>query len=682
MWRRYDAFMSRLYGPLNSLRGKVLSGIFSLLMGVLGSYVYDELSEPKGSSLKLSAADLLRPSSLGILLLIAALTYLLLGVLRFFSQRAFRRHEARGGFDLIESASKLPPEYLGFQVTRPGEPVPLDRRPFYESVYVHRIAVPYHERAEEDPEPKYEEAQLARFLKEGRGFVLLGPPLDGKSRTLYEILKNLEDHVVVVPKVNEKVPSDEAFSLLLKDRRVVLLLDDLTRYVDAEVDLREFWEKLGRHTSHPSSRVVAATCRDGPELSAVRDAQEQSLKWFYDWIPLNLSLLEASSEEKRWLAERIGKTQEEREWAGFPELGHVVMENPMNQMRGRFERLSHQSFEQRDALRALKLLSAAGVLPFTRGRLLAVMRGVFERSPAHLGDCLDSLAEQSFLSPASHDRVEPEPAYLRYNVVTYAPGRKSEDYFADLANVLEDLEDTEGLFHLGTTYASSLGDYEDARACFDRAVRLRPHDAWVWFDKGRAMRRLGTDLLATDAEAEVDAFEESLGAFEEAIRLSPSFREAWNSKGITLRYLGRDQEAIDALDEAINLYPDFHDAWCNKGVSLTRLNRHQEALDALDEAIRIRSDCFTSWIHKADTLSVLGGLPDVEGPGWIDRSLLASEVLEEAVEAYEEATKIEPDVFWAWNHKGRALLHLERYEEASEAFDRGYHYTPGLQPFF
>src|SRR5215211_1553172 len=332
MWRRYDAFMSRLYGLLSSLWGKILSGTFSLLMGVLGSYVYDELSKPKGSSLKLNLGDLLRPSSLGIILLFAALTYLLLGLLRFFTQRAHRRHEARGSFDLIESASKLSPGYLDFQVTSPGEPVPLDRRPFYESVYVHRIAVPYRERPEENPHTEYEEAQLARFLKEGGGFVLLGPPLDGRSRTLYEILKNLEDHVVVVPKANEKVPSDEAFSLLLKDRQVVLLLDDLTRYVDAEVDLREFWERLGRHIS---SRVVAATCRDGPELSAVRDAQEQSLKWFYDWIPLKLSLVKASSEEKRWLAGRIGNARDERDWEEFPELGHVAMEDPMNQMRGR-----------------------------------------------------------------------------------------------------------------------------------------------------------------------------------------------------------------------------------------------------------------------------------------------------------------------------------------------------------
>jgi len=299
--------MSWLHRPLSSLWAKVASVVLGLSIGLLGNYTYDELTEPKGSSLELSFGHLLRPTSLGIIILFIALTYLLLGMLRLVTQRSHRRQEARGSFDSIEFASNLPAEYLGFQVISPGESASLDRRRLYESVYVKRTTVPYYERAEERRQTEYDEAQLVRFLEDGHGFVLLGPPLDGKSRTLYEILRNLEGCVVVAPKANEKAPSDEAFSLLLKDRRVVLLLDDLTRYVDAEVDLREFWERLGRHTS---SRVVAATCRDGPELSAVRDAQKLGLRWFYDSIPLKLSLVEASSEDKRWLADRIGASQE------------------------------------------------------------------------------------------------------------------------------------------------------------------------------------------------------------------------------------------------------------------------------------------------------------------------------------------------------------------------------------
>jgi tetratricopeptide (TPR) repeat protein len=473
-------------------------------------------------------------------------------------------------------------------------------------------------------------------------------------------LRNLHEYVVVAPRVNEKVPSDEAFSLLLKDKRVILLLDDLTRYVDVEVDLREFWEKLGHHTT---SRVFAATCRDGPELSAVRDAQKQSLRWFYDSIPLKLSLREASSDEKRWLADKIGKTREERDWEEFRELGHVVMEYPMNQMRGRFERLSHQSTEQRDALRALKLLSVAGVLPFTRSRLVAVMGSLFERSSAHLGDCLDALAEQSFLRSGEHGLVEPEAAYLRY-VVDYSPGKKPEDDFPKLADVLEGIVDTEGLFYLGSTYAVDLGNHEEARRCFDRAVRLRPGDSKVWRDKGAELRAWLEHLSDSHTPEEVsDVIEEALSAYEEAIRLEADFAGAWRGKGAVLMFITKYQEAIDAFDEAIKLKPDYHDAWCDKGMALVSSEHYQEAVDASEEAIRLDSSCPQAWINKGRALFMMGSLQKER-----ERSREASELFDKAVEAFEEATNLSPNVFGAWMDLGKVFVDLERYEEALQAF--------------
>jgi tetratricopeptide (TPR) repeat protein len=702
MWRRYDAFMSRLYGPLSSLWGKVLSGTFSLLMGVLGSYVYDELTKHKGSSLALNFEDLLRPSSLRLILFFAALAYLLLGVLRFFAQRAHRRHEARKRFDLVIPASKLSPEHLDFRATAPGDPAPLDRRPFYESVYVHRHAVPYHERTEENPQIEYEEAHLIRFLEEGSSFALIGPPLDGKSRTLHEILMSLEEHVVVVPKVNEKVPSDEAFSLLLKDRHVVLLLDDLTRYADAEVDLREFWEKLGRYVS---SRVVASSCRDDPELSAVRDAPKQSVRWFYDQISLKLALVEASLEEKRWLAEEIGTVQTGRDWKAFRELGQVVMEDPMSQMRGRFERLNHQSSEQRDALRALKLLAAAGVLTFTQRRLLAVMRGVFERRPAHLGDCLDALAEQSFLRRGDQDPIEPDFAYLRY-VVTYSTGGKEpEEDFPRLAEVLEELQDSEGLLYLGIIQGRYLGDHEQALARFDRTTRLKPNYSEAWENKGVALAFVGRyeeALVAHDealslnpdrsttwnnkgaALAFMDRYEEALEAFDEALRLQADYPEAWNGKGLALGHLDRYEEALEAFDEALRLRPDYPEAQYNKGVTFTNLGSNGQALVCFDRATRLKPNYSEAWESKGVALAFMGRFEDAVAafdealrlkPDFPEAHYLKGSALvlmgrqEDALEAFDEALHLRPDWPDACLNKGMVLGNLDRFEEAAEAFD-------------
>jgi hypothetical protein len=466
--------MAGLYAPVSSASAWVVGGTTGVIVGVFSTYLYDELSEPKGSSFKVSLTDLVRPSSLGMILLFVASSLLFLVLLRFLARRAHRRHDARKRFDVLETASKLRPQHLGFQAIAQEEIVPQGLRPFYESVYVSRSAVPYRQRIEEDPQPTFTESELARYLEggDGRGFALLGPPLDGKTRTLYEIVRRMEGYKVVVPKATEQVPDEEAFSLLLEDERVVLLLDDLTQYVDAKVDLREFWERLRRHASLV---VVASTCRDGPELNAVRQTSRHGLKWFYEErIHLELSLPKASLEDKRQLIEGIGKAQEGQDLELLPHLGQIAMEGTLRHMAVRFERLSHENPEQRDALRSLKLLSAAGVLPFTQERLLAVMRDVFDRDPTHLGDCLDALAEQSFLNPGDHDPIEPEPAYLWYDVVSYPPGMRSEDYFPTLADVLADREDTEGLFYLGITYASDFGNYEGPEHALSEPCALDP----------------------------------------------------------------------------------------------------------------------------------------------------------------------------------------------------------------
>jgi tetratricopeptide (TPR) repeat protein len=595
------------------------------------------------------------------------LTLLVLAGLTFFAWRDRRHHEAREDFALLKPADKLSPEDLDFKVVKSGEPVPQDQRPFYESIYVSRVAVPYHKRAEDNPQPRYNEAELVNYLEggDGRGFVFLGPPLDGKSRTLYEIMRRMEGYKVVVPKPTEKAPADEAFSLLLEGERVVMLLDDLTRYVDAEVDLREFWERLRRHVN---LGVVASTCRDGPELNAVWGASKQGLRWLHEErILLELSLLRASLEDKRRLIEGIGKSQQARDLELLPNVGQIAMEGTMRNMKVRFDRISNENPEQRDALRSLKLLSAAGLLPFTRERLLAAMQGIFECDPTHLGDCLDALVEQSFLKPGDHEPIEPEPAYLwSDDVVSYPPGMRSENYFPKLADMLEDREDTEGLFYLGSTYALVQGDYEEARACFDRAVRLRPGDPQFLLDKGKALFRLGRHLRASDAsEKATEAFEEALSVYEEAINLKRSFPQAWGGKGMALLTLAKYQEAVDALNEAIDLEPDFHEAWCPKGLALVRLDRPEEALDAVDEAIRIRSDCLQSWITRGDALYALGSV--TQGT---EHSQESSEILEEALEALEEATNLQPDDFEAWWKKGRVLTSLERHQEALEAFDR------------
>src|SRR5262249_44339351 len=126
-----------------------------------------------------------------------------------------------------------------------------------------------------------------------------------------------------------------------------------------------------------------------------------------------------------------------------------------------------------DALRAMKLLTAAGILSLSHARVLAVLQHVFDLTPSRLADLLEELADNAFLRRPHHqDPVQPEPAYLE-RCVAYTEQRAPEDDFGRLQDVLAKTEDADGLFALGLTHA--IRDlYTEALACCTIASDLRP----------------------------------------------------------------------------------------------------------------------------------------------------------------------------------------------------------------
>jgi hypothetical protein len=283
------------------------------------------------------------------------------------------------------------------------------------------------------------------LLRNGKGFTLQGQPTDGKSRTIYEVIRRMDGYHVVSPKLKDGL-SHEDIGLLLKGRKIVLLLDDLTNYVGAGLDLRELGKSLNRNQV---SWVVASTCRDGPQLESVRTAQTEGLGTFYENIPLKLKLLELTTAEKGLLAQNIGREWDSGEGEQYPTPGSITMENYKIYMHERFES-KHLSPVQRDALRALKLLSRAGILPITHRQVAAVLEAerLFDWRDVHLQrDCLNGLRDNSFIRLApEREVVQPEPAYLTDDVVPYTEGKEPEQDFDELMQILEHIQDATGLF--------------------------------------------------------------------------------------------------------------------------------------------------------------------------------------------------------------------------------------------
>ena len=117
----------------------------------------------------------------GILLLLTGISW----ILKRRQEKQARLHQV---FSLFEPVQKLTPEDLYFQMLEPGQSSRLDRRTFYPT-YFPREAVEYDHISEPNPGQSYSEDDLTHSLREGKGFVLIGQPYDGKSRTIYQTIK-------------------------------------------------------------------------------------------------------------------------------------------------------------------------------------------------------------------------------------------------------------------------------------------------------------------------------------------------------------------------------------------------------------------------------------------------------------------------------------------------------------
>lgn len=102
-------------------------------------------------------------------------------------------------------------------------------------------------------------------------------------------------------------------------------------------------------------------------------------------------------------------------------------------------------------------------------------------------------------------------------------------------------------------------------------------------------------------------------------------------------------------------YPSTDDS--NEGINLSEEGNYTEAIRAFDEALKINPQNATTWNEKGMVLAKLRKYDD-------------------AIKAYDEALKINPQNVDAWKNKGNALRNLGRYEEAFEAWDEALKINP------
>jgi len=184
----------------------------------------------------------------------------------------------------------------------------------------------------------------------------------------------------------------------------------------------------------------------------------------------------------------------------------------------------------------------------------------------------------------------------------------------------------------------SLGRYEEAIRCLDKALELDPRDVDAWNNRGSSLGRLGR-------------YEEAIRCLDKALALDPCHVNAWINKGNSLDSLGRHEDAIVCYDQALELDPHIAGTYSNKGLSLDSLGRHEDAIVCYDQALELDLRHVGAWYNKGTSLDSLGRH-------------------EEEIRCYDQALELDPCHVNAWANKGASLHNLGRHEEAILCFDK------------
>ena len=112
----------------------------------------------------------------------------------------------------------------------------------------------------------------------------------------------------------------------------------------------------------------------------------------------------------------------------------------------------------------------------------------------------------------------------------------SEDIFRSANGGGFDSNDVWGWRNRGGTLYFE-GKYDEAIACYDKAIEIEPDNPVVWNNKGLALNSLGK-------------YEQAIACYDKVIGIDPKDADAWNNKGLALDSLGKSDEAKICYDKS------------------------------------------------------------------------------------------------------------------------------------
>ena len=278
--------------------------------------------------------------------------------------------------------------------------------------------------------------------------------------------------------------------------------------------------------------------------------------------------------------------------------------------------------------------------------------------------------------------------HLSIGVLYHGQGKLTEAREAFAAG-LERMPDDALLLYNAAAVELQLGRAAEALAIADRGVAKHRDDASIRMIRASALRRLdraadaleefeqvvridsrnaSAHLSLGNLQHQFDRKKEAVESYRQAIRHDRSLLAAHYNLGAVLYELGQDDEAMRAYDVALapvekdlaagkTVDPATSQAFMNLGAIHTRKQNLPRALDAYQKAARLRPDLAAAHYNAGSILYRLAR-PD------------------EAYTAYTRATELDAALPLAQFHLGLIELRRGKDDAALERFERA---LPGLQ---
>lgn len=499
---------------------------------------------------------------------------------------------------------------------------------------------------------------LFRAMERRRNILIVGPPLSGKSRAVFNALKKLKRGVLVLVPRNVTMP---VFSLPAGYRfwkKKLIFVDDLQYYIEKQDNFHLLFREAKKRNI-----PVIASCHSGREFKKVKNKLvEQNLDIDTIFGDDVVEMQKITGQQGKNVAEALGLEWDNVKFNGT--VGSIFMK--LSEMERRFENSDNI---EKTILRSLRNLYLCGIYDDN-----SIFRIDWIKKAAHKfeldgrdfewGGWLRSLEDKEFIKVQRKNKLWAEDAYLSYVVkpeVEVTRFELFEDMNAVFENDPEVLQMTgERAFDMGIVDVNVAEYMKTAISAFERILELLK-DAPESAEYIKAQNFLGHAYWSlAKVQDTMENCRRSISYFNETLKhitieSNPhEFALIKNRIGNTYTVYAEVENkedncltAIAAYNEALKVFTlstspqEYARAQNNLGGAYLILaevrdskENYKKAVTAFDEALRVRTAAeFPKYfaLTKNNIGNTYARLADIEEP---------EENLKKAVEAYEEILKI------------------------------------------